>query len=70
MTGTYIKLTVWVLQRVVVWTTYSDWKVYVDYQIWLSDATEEQLAVAEALKGNDETTIDEAEEATEEAELD
>ena len=45
MTGRYIKLTVWVLQRVVVWTTYSDWKVYVDYQIWLSDATEEQLAV-------------------------
>ena len=48
-TGFYIKLATWVAMRVVVWTAYDDQVIYVEYQNWLGEATEEQLALQEAL---------------------
>ena len=35
--------------RVVVWTAYDDWVIYVEYQNWLGEATEKQLALQAAL---------------------
>ena len=35
--------------RVAVWTAYADWVIYVEYQNWIGEATEEQLALQAAL---------------------